>query len=125
MTMENEYTIEEVKQLMRKSKKSKKTPTGVPNATEMRARDYLCYSSDRANSPPRWGVPAAFYEAMAFQLGGITYKPDWVLMWPGRGMGAYRELIEVKGTAKDWGGYRIRETRAKLEFLAHLVQPFG
>ncbi len=123
--MIEEYTYDEVKKLLRGSKK-RVNGAGIaqnaPNATEVMARDYLCYSQERTNSPPRWGVPAAFYEAMTFQLGGITYTPDWVLMW---GQGAYRELIEVKGVGPGWKGHRIREARAKLEFLAHIVQPFG
>jgi len=123
--MIEEYSVEEALELMKSANKSRRTSKrnrNDPNATEDRAMEYLYATRFDAGTVAKMGVPDAFYEGYVFQLGGRTYKPDWVLRWPG---GWYREVFEVKGTQGKWQGFRDREARAKLEHLASLVQPFG
>lgn len=112
------YSVDEVKQLLRRGRKSS---TSSPNATEITALEYL-QATRNLVSQGEQGVPDAIFEGFKVRLGDIWYKPDWVLVWPG---GVYRELFEVKGTGKGWAGHRSREAMVRLQFLRYVVEPFG
>lgn len=122
----DKITVEEYKELLRGKKKSRKRIGGVPTGAEKNAGEYLTITRS-CQGGGKSGGPVLLYEPFTVRLGSVTYKPDWVV----EHNPFDREMFEVKAVRRgprgglNWGGFRDREAKVKLELLRRVGEEFG